>query len=63
MKENAVRDRRWRPIVDRNAAPVACLFQKHSDVFAKGYANLWQTSIERPTSIKRPLAGTPRVAA
>ena len=40
-----------------NAAPVACLFQKYSDVFAKGYANLWQTSI------KRPLAGTPRVAA
>ena len=46
-----------------NAAPVACLFQKYSDVFAKGYANLWQTSIERPTAIKRPLAGTPRVAA
>ena len=46
-----------------NAAPVACLFQKYSDVFAKGYANLWQTSIERSTSIKRPLAGTPRVAA
>ena len=23
-----------------NAAPVACLFQKYSDVFAKGYANL-----------------------
>ena len=41
-----------------NAAPVACLFQKYSDVFAKGYANLWQTSID-----KRPLAGTPRVAA
>ena len=40
-----------------NAAPVACLFKKYSDVFAKGYANLWQTAI------KRPLAGTPRVAA
>ena len=46
-----------------NAAPVACLFKKYSDVCAKGYANLWQTSIERPTSIKRPLAGTPREAA
>ena len=45
------------------AAPVACLFKKYSDVFAKGYANLWQTSIERSTAIKRPLAGTPRVAA
>ena len=46
-----------------NASPVACLFKKYSDVFAEGYANLWQTSIERSTSIKRPLAGTPRVAA
>ena len=46
-----------------NAAPVACLFQKYSDIFVKGYANLWQTSIERPTAIKWPLAGTPRVAA
>ena len=46
-----------------NAAPVACWFQKYSDLFAKGCANLRQTSIERPTFIKRPLAGTPRVAA
>ena len=30
---------------------------KYSDVSAKDYANLW------PTSIERPLAGTPRVTA
>ena len=45
-----------------NASYVARLFQ-NGDVSAKEYANLWQTSIERPTSIEQPLADTPRVTA
>ena len=32
-------------------------------VSAKGYYNLWQAFIEWTIHIKRPIAGTPRVAA
>ena len=53
-----VDDRLW----TSNASFVARLFQ-NGDVCAKEYANLWQTSIERPTSINQTLADTPRVAA
>ena len=53
-----VDDRLW----TSNASFVARLFQ-NSDVCAKEYANLWQTSIGRPTTIKQALADTPRVAA
>ena len=58
QSEIEVDDRLW----TGNASFVARLFQ-NSDVSAKEYANLWQTSIELPTSIKQPLADTPRVTA
>ena len=66
-KENTVWDRRWWPILDQQRLSRHTFVSKQSDVSAKDYANflyyLWWISIERPTSIKWPLAGTPRVAA
>ena len=44
-------------------ATVACFFQGYSIVSAKDYFDLLTNLYERPTSIKRPLTGTPRVAA
>ena len=64
-KENTVRGRRWRPILDQQCFSRHTFVSKQRDVSAKDYANfffyLWRISVEQPTFIKWPLADTPRV--
>ena len=46
-----------------NTSSITCLYQNKLIFFAKDYADLWQASVEQPTSIKQPLAGTLRLVA